>query len=169
MQEREQRLTMRILATWRTLCRGSLAPRRAQIDPILFGRDWPHCVLVDLDPHLEASRLSYVGSKLCDPSWPPLERQPLSECGDGTLLQAMLLTAPRVIAKGLPISTGGVVTHDGDTVLYRSIVLPLAETNGRIDGLLAAASFRVIAVTEEIHSFQGQDTLSDIEIVEAVE
>jgi hypothetical protein len=169
MEVQEQRLTMRILAMWRSLCRGEVAPRRAQIDPILFGSDWPHCVLIDLAPKVQESRLAYVGSKLRDPSWLPLERQTLSECEEGTLLHAMLSSAARVIAKGLPISTGGVASHDGETVLYRSIVLPLAETNARIDGLIAAASFRIIAVTEEIHSIQDQRDSSRVGIIEAVE
>lgn len=154
MEDREQRLTMRILATWKTLCRGSQLPRRSHIDPMLFGPDWSNCMLIDLDPDIERSRLSYVGSKLRDASWPPLDRQTLSECEHGTLLHSMLTYASQVVAKGLPISTGGLVPHDGEPVVYRSILMPLAETNGRVDGLLAAASFRVIAVTEEIHHFQ---------------
>jgi hypothetical protein len=156
MEEREQRLTMRVLTMWRTLCRGSQPPRRSQIDPMLFGPDWSNCMLIDLDPDLEQSRLSYVGSKLRDPSWPPLDRQMLSDCEPGTLVHAMLSHIPRILAKGLPISTGGVVSCEGEPVIYRSILLPLAETSGRIDGMLAAASFRTISVEEETHPFQDQ-------------
>jgi hypothetical protein len=155
MEDREeQRLTMRILAVWRSLCQGSMLPRRSQINPLAFGADWSNCLLIDLDPKLERSRLSYVGNNLRDPSWPPLDRQTLSECDDGTLLHAALSYASRVLAKGVPISTGGVVPHEGEPIVYRSILLPLAEANGRIDGLLGAASYRVVSVTEEVHSFQ---------------
>jgi hypothetical protein len=154
MKDREQRLTMRVLSTWRTLCRGTLPPRRSQIDPMLFGSDWANCMMIDVDPDLERSRLAYVGSKLRDTSWPPLDRQTLSECEAGTLLHAMLAYAPKMLTKGLPISTGGVVDYEGEPVVYRSILLPVGETSARVDGLLAAASFRVISVEEEIHSFQ---------------
>jgi hypothetical protein len=78
----------------------------------------------------------------------------MSECESGTLLHAMLTTAPRILAKGLPMSTGGVVTYEGEPVVYRSVLLPIGETSGRVDGLLAAASFRVISVEEEVHPFQ---------------
>lgn len=152
MEDREPRLIMRVLAVWRSLCQGSTPPRRSQIDPILFGADWSHCLLIDIDPKLERSRLSYVGDKLRDPSWPPLERQTLADCRDGTLLYAAQSYAARVITKGVPISTGGVVPHDGEPSLYRSILLPLAEANGQIDGLLGAAN--VISAMEKVHSFQ---------------
>ena len=153
MDDREHRLTMRILDIWRSLCQSSL-PRRSQIDPLLFGADWSNCLLVDLDPKLERSRLSYVGSNLRDPSWPPFDRQTLSECEDGTLLHAALSYSARVLAEAMPISTVGIVSHEGEPIVYRSILLPLAEANGRIDGLLGAASFRVVSATEEIHPFQ---------------
>ena len=86
MEDVEQRLTMRVLRIWRSLCRGSHPPRRSQIDPMLFGADWPNCMLIDLDPTLDQSRLSYVGNALRDPSWPPFDRQTISACEEGTLL-----------------------------------------------------------------------------------
>lgn len=157
MEDQEPRLTMRVLSLWRNLCQGTMPPRRSQIDPIIFGPDWANCLLVDLDPKLEHSRLSYVGNNVRDPSWPPLDRQTLADCEDSTLLHATLATAARVIAKGLPISSGGMVAaHGGEAIVYRSILLPLAETNGRVDGLLGAASFRVLAVEQEIHTFDDR-------------
>jgi len=165
----EQRLTLRVLGIWRSLCRGSELPRRSRIDPMLFGPDWANCMLIDLDPALDRSRLAYVGDALRDPNWPPFERQTVSACEEGTLLHATVSHASRVLAMRLPISTGGVVTHGGEPVLYRSILLPLAETDARIDGLLAAASFRVVAVSEEIHSFPDQRNSAPTGNLEAVE
>ncbi|HEY3917657.1 MAG TPA: hypothetical protein VGL83_07675 [Stellaceae bacterium] len=154
MENREQRLTMRILTIWRSLCQGTTLPRRAQIDPLLFGADWANCLLLDIDPKIDRSRLAFVGDNLRDPSWPPLDRQMMSECEDGTLLQATLASAARVIAKGVPISTAGLVPQEGESIVYRSILLPLAESSGRIDGLLGGASFRLIAVEEEVHPIE---------------
>lgn len=160
MTEAEQRLTMRILATWRSLCRGPMPPRRSQIDPHLFGPDWSNCMLIDVDPSLPHSRLAYVGNALRDPNCLPFERQALSECEEGSLLHAMASSAPRVLTMRLPISTGGVLSHDGEPVLYRSILLPLSEADGRIDGLLGAASFRAVLVTEEIHPVEEWTTMA---------
>jgi len=153
-QTREQRLVLRVLAHWRSLCRGGALPRRSQIDPQLFGQDWANCLLVDVDPKLERSRFAAVGENLRDPSWPTLDRQSLSECQESTLLYVATSYAARVLAKGVPISTGGVGIHLGQPIVYRSILLPLAEGEGRIDGMLGAANFREIPVTEEIHPLQ---------------
>jgi hypothetical protein len=149
MANREPRLVLRVLSVWRTLCKGSTPPRRSQIDPMLFGTDWASCLLIDLDPTVERSRLSYVGAHLRDPTWPALDRQMLSECREGTLLHAALSYTTRVLAKGVPISASGVVPHEGDPSIYRSILLPLADS-GRIDGLLGAASLISAAEKEPL-------------------
>jgi hypothetical protein len=153
-QSREQRLVLRVLAQWRSLCRDGALPRRAQIDPRLFGQDWANCLLIDVDPRLERSRFAYVGEHLRDPSWPTLDRQSIAECQESTLLYVATSYAARVIAKAVPISTGGVGIHQGEPIVYRSILLPLAEDGGHIDGMLGAANFREIPVTEEIHPLQ---------------
>jgi hypothetical protein len=157
----EQRLIMRVLAQYRGLCRGTGMPRRAQINPALFGRDWAYCLLVDLDPHLEASRFAYIGDKLGDPTWPAFERQSLADCGENTLLHAATAYVSRVLARRLPISRGGIGLHRETPIVYRSILLPLSESGAAIDGLLGAANFREIPVREEVHPLhlQGADVV----------
>lgn len=117
MEQREQRLVIRVLTKWQSLCQGSSLPRRSQIDPILFGADWSNCLLIDVDPRLERSRLAYVGDKLRDPSWPPLDRQTISDCEDGTVLYSATSYLSRVLVKRVPISTGGVGLHDGEPIV----------------------------------------------------
>lgn len=153
-QNREQRLILRVLAQWRALCRDGALPRRSQIDPRHFGTDWRFCLLIDVDPQPERSRFAYVGESLRDPSWPPLERQSLAECQDNTLLHLTTCYLARVVGKAVPISTGGVGLHEGVPIVYRSILLPLSEGIGRIDGLLGAANYRDIPVTEDVHPFR---------------
>lgn len=151
---REQRLVLRVLEQWRSLCGPNSLPRRSQIDPLLFGQDWANCLLIDVDPRPDCSRFAFVGANLRDPAWPTLERQSLAECQDSTLVHVSTQYLSRVLAKGVPISTGGVGVHLGVPIVYRSILLPLAEHGGRIDGMLGAANFREIPVTEDIHPLQ---------------
>lgn len=151
IEHREQRLILRVLARYRSLCGEAALPRRAQIDPRLFGSDWRNCLLIDIDPQLECSRFAFVGDGLRDPSWPTLERQSLADCGEGTLLALATGSLGRVLAKGVPVSSGGVGTHNGIPIVYRCILLPLAENQGRIDGVLGAANYREIPVVEEVH------------------
>jgi len=155
-QSLEQRLVLRVLAQWRSLCGAKSLPRRAQIDPQVFGQDWGNCFLLDVDPQPERSRFAYVGEKLRDPTWPTLERQSIGECQESTLLHASTFYLARVIAKAVPISTGGVGVHLGAPIVYRSILLPLSEGGSRIDGMLGAANFREIPVTENIHTVDAE-------------
>lgn len=151
-QSNEQRLVLRVLAQWRGLCGAKALPRRSQIDPQVFAQDWGNCLLLDVDPSKpERSRVSYVGERLRDPSWPTLERQSIAECQENTLLHVSTFYLARVIAKSVPISTGGVGIHLGVPIIYRSILMPLSESGKRIDGLLGAANFREIPVTENVH------------------
>jgi hypothetical protein len=155
-ESREQRLVLRVLTQWRGLCRNDSLPRRSQVDPRLFAQDWVNCLLIDIDPKIECSRFSYIGDNLRDPNWPTIDRQSLAECQEATLLYAATSYASRVIAKRAPISTGGVGVHQGAPVVYRSILLPLAEDGERIDGMLGAANFRAVPATEDVHPAQEQ-------------
>jgi PAS domain len=153
-QQREHRLIMRVLARWRALAEGHALPRRSQIDPRAFGEDWRHCLLIDLDPRAECSRLAFVGEGLRDPSWPTFERQSIGDCQKDSLLHLATSYIARVTAKGVPISSGGVGMHLSMPIVYRSILLPLSESGDKIDGLLGAANYREIPVAEEIHAFR---------------
>jgi hypothetical protein len=152
--QHEHRLIMRVLAHWRALADGRGPPRRSQIDPRAFGEDWRHCLLIDLDPRAECSRLSFVGESLRDPSWPTFERQSIADCQKDSLLHVATSYVARVVAKGVPISSGGIGIHYGMPIVYRSILLPLSEGGGKIDGMLGAANYREIPVAEEVHAFR---------------
>jgi hypothetical protein len=157
-QSNEQRLVLRVLAQWRGLCGAKSLPRRSQIDPQVFGPDWSNCLLVDVDPaRPERSRFAYVGERFRDPSWPTLERQSIAECRENTLLHVSTFYLARVVAKSVPISTGGVGIHLGVPIIYRSILMPLSEGGSRIDGLLGAANFREIPATEDVHLLDAPD------------
>ena len=147
----DRRLIMRVLAVWKKAAGDRAFPRRSQIDPRLFGRDWSHCVLIDIDPALAHSRLAYVGEILRDPSWPPFERQCISDCLDGSLLQLATGQIGVVLARGVPISFGGSAVHDEGPILYRSILLPLSEDDVAIDGVLGAVNYREVASRNEAH------------------
>jgi hypothetical protein len=154
-QTREHRLVMRVLAQWQAIAGPRGLPRRSQIDPRHFGEDWRNCFLVDVDPKTECSRLAFLGDNLADPSWPAFDRQCLAEFQRDTLLHAATSYIGRVIAKGVPVSSGGVGLHQGVPMVYRSILLPLSEGEGRIDGLLGAVNYREIPVSEEIHPLRA--------------
>lgn len=144
----DRRLTMRVLQIWKALSPSSVLPRRSQIDPRLFGADWANCLLIDVDPVPERSRIAYVGDCLRDTSWPPFERQCLSDCVAGTLLHLATAKLPVVIDNAAPVGFGGSALHGEAAILYRAILLPLAEQGSVIDGVLGAVNYRELSLAE---------------------
>ncbi len=145
----DRRLTTRVLELWKKYS-GDGFPRRSHIDPREFGVDWANCLMIDLDPDIAESRFSHVGNALRDPTWPTFDRQTISECLEGTLLEMLARRIPQAAAKRKPISFGGSAYHDNSNILYRTILLPLSESGERVDGILAAITFREIAVADDL-------------------
>lgn len=142
----ERRLTARVHAVWKRLA-GNGLPRRSQIDSADFGLDWANCLMIDVDDKVpERSRFAYVGIALRDPTWPTFDRQCISECLDGSLLELVTRHVPRVAATRNPISFGGTAVHDEASIVYRTVLLPLSETGERVDGVLGVIAFREVAV-----------------------
>ena len=106
--------------------------------------------MIDIAPELRRSRFSHVGSALRDASWPTFDRQCLSECLEGTLLELVTRHVPRLLQANKPVSTGGAAVHEESNILYRTILLPLSESGHQIDGVLAAVGYREVAATADI-------------------
>jgi len=153
--QQERRLTTRVHAVWQKLA-GTSFPRRSQIDPTEFGTDWAYCLMIDLDQVSARSRFSYVGNALRDPTWPTFDRQSVSDCLEGSLLELVTRHIPRVAVSKKPIIFGGAAVHNDAKILYRTVLLPLSETGERIDGLLGAISYREVSVAEEIAFNQSE-------------
>jgi hypothetical protein len=156
----ERRLTARVYRAWLNAA-GASFPRRSQIDPTELGADWANCFMIDIDPVATRSRFSYVGSALRDLSWPTFERQSISECLEGSLLDLATKYVPQLVQKKKPLSFAGSAFHQDADILYRTILLPLSENGADIDGLLAAIGYREIAV-EETSRASRNDTSSDL-------
>jgi hypothetical protein len=145
----ERRLTSRVLTVWKRLA-GEGFPKRSQLDPREFGVDWANCMMIDIDRVPAKSRFSYVGNALRDPTWPTFDRQCVSECLEGTLLELVTRHIKRVADRKKPVSFGGPGVHDDGDILYRTILLPLSEDGVHVDGILAAVAYREVTVGEEI-------------------
>jgi len=147
--QEERRLTTRVLTQWKKIA-GKDFPKRSQVDPRAFGSDWGHCLMIDLDDVPANSRFSHVGNALRDSTWPTFDRQSVSECLEGSLLELITRHIGRVMEKKKPISYGGPACHEDGDILYRTILLPLSETGDKIDGILAAVGYREVTVVHEI-------------------
>jgi hypothetical protein len=151
----DRRLTVRVHTVWKKSA-GAGFPRRAHIDPRDFGTDWAHCLMIDLDPVVARSRFAHVGAALRDPTWPTFDRQSVSECLEGTLLELLARHIPRVVAKRKPASFAGSAQHEDGEILYRTILLPLSENEDLVDGILAAIAYREVSVDDELRTPEHQ-------------
>ena len=70
--------------------------------------------------------------------------QPLAEAPENTLLGQAVKYFSRVQVKQIPITLGGEFEHaNGDTILYRSIIMPARDSDGEDRYLIGAANCKV--------------------------
>ncbi len=91
------------------------------------------------DPEIER-----IGEFFADELPSDLAGKPVSAVLEGTLLERAVRYYGTILKKKVPITLGGEFAHArGDTILYRSIILPLSGGEGMIDHLMGAANCKV--------------------------
>lgn len=144
----ERRLVLRLMAYWDDLRNERDFPEYSDIDPSAIGDDWPHCYTIAVQSPPIASQFVHLG-EVYRPGLPERGVETLADCPHGTLLHAATHYIDRVLQKKVPVSLGGHAHLGRDSVLYRSILLPLSNDDGTIDYLLGGANFRVVATGED--------------------
>ncbi len=133
---RERRLTMQLMGHWRGL-RGA---RRAPL-----ARDFRDSVPPDLLAdcfifRVSRSRLEEIGDTLARRSRIKGKSHALSSVPGDTLLGVASRWLQRVVEQGAPVvDEGEFADPDGKPNLYRAILLPLENTQGRIVQVLGGA------------------------------
>jgi hypothetical protein len=135
----ERRLVSRVLRHWRELASGRRFPSVSQIGPWLVGDDWKFCFLIKLDRGKGPTFLTVGPALVTDVA--ALEMKPIVMCPSDTVLNGTLKYLPRCIANG-PLSIDGAATHVGAPVLFRAVLLPLAEDGKHPDGTFGAVNYR---------------------------
>jgi hypothetical protein len=140
---RERRLVLRLLSYWREIAGERAMPRRSDVDGSKISDMWGHCFLLDV-PDSGEPVFSYVGEHY--PSGSDLLGRTVSAAGGDNLLGQAASYHRQVLARAIPITLGGqFVSREKNTVLYRSILLPLGEEEGRVTALLGGANCRELA------------------------
>ena len=140
----DNRLVLRVLRHWDDAGANRLFPSKSQIDPWVLGDDWANCALIDLHPRVERSTITAVGDKLQPVPELPIEGNPLFKCPFNALLGLVVWRLPVVVDRRAPLSVRGVATHFGLPILYRGVLLPLAEDGIEMDAVLVAANYRAL-------------------------
>jgi hypothetical protein len=142
----ERRLVLRLLKYWRDIGGADRFPAFADVDTSDIPDMWPHCALLEVSGHERDPVIQYIGGHLANGCDGNLQGQALSAASGDTLAAHAMSYYAQVLVKRVPITYGGEFRdRDGSKVLYRSIVLPLADDGVTIDRLLCAANCRVVA------------------------
>jgi hypothetical protein len=139
----EKRLVLRMLELWRRARKDDPLPHASDITVADVGSDAEHVYMIDvLDP--AGPRFTYVGSALHAAGGPPSPGTLVAECPDETVLTLTARHWREIVERHVPVTRGGVGRHGGSSVLYRSIMMPLADESGRISTLLGAVNWRAL-------------------------
>ena len=138
-------MVLRLLHYWRDIGSDESLPARSDIDPEAVGDMWPDCAILEVADAEGEPRILYLGTALKEDCGTDPTGAPLSEIPAATLAGEGFSYFRQVFEKKVPITYGGEYTNRrGNEILYRSIVLPLAEDGKTIDGFLCAANCREI-------------------------
>jgi hypothetical protein len=140
----DRRLVSRMLRHWNELAPNQGFPSRGQVDPFLVGDDWANCMLIGLRPQMQKSTFVIVGGNLLPSPGRALEGRWIADCPSDTLLGMTLSRLADVLAERAPLVLRGAALHLGTPVLFRSVLLPLAEDGTQIDTVFGAANYRQV-------------------------
>jgi hypothetical protein len=135
----ERRLVWRVLRHWKEVSDSGRFPRRDEIDPWLQGEDGANCLLIAVAAPIELSHFVAVGVNLA-----------VALCPIDTLAGLLLSRVPRVVSARRGLMIEGGATLRGESILYRSVLLPLSEDGVAIDYMLGAANYRSLHADETL-------------------
>lgn len=142
----ERRLVLRLLKYWRGLNDGERLPSQSDVDPKVIPDMWPNCAVLDVAGKELDPELAFVGTALSQAAGMELAGRKLSQAPADTLVSRGFSYFGQVLAKKVPITYGGeFISPRGVKILYRSIILPLANDGENINRLLGAANCREVA------------------------
>lgn len=136
MQE-ERRLIWRVLQRWKEITDSGRFPRPSEIDSWMVGEDGPNCLLIAVETPIELSHFLAVGVNLA-----------VALCRTDTLAGLLLSLLPRVVSARRALMIEGGAALRGVEILYRSVLLPLAEDGIAIDHVLGAVNYRSLSADE---------------------
>ena len=145
----EKRLVLRMLDLWRQARKDEPLPRASAITVADVGADAENVYVIDvLDP--AGPRFTYVGAALQVAGCPPEPGSLVAECPGETVLTLTSRHWRETVERHVPVTRGGIGRHGSHSVLYRSIMMPLADESGRVSTLIGAVNWR--ALEEEQHA-----------------
>lgn len=141
VQIKERRLTRRIEKTWKQKVNGRL-PAWADIEALDLGEDWDFCFAVDLRLSDSEPYFIYLGDTLCQFSNLFLSKPSQWR---RTLLDSATQKMDEAALSKTPVSHSDILRlEDGRRVIFRTVLLPLADNGVDVTHMFGAASGKKI-------------------------
>ena len=139
----DKRLVIRMLELWRRARRADRLPHTAQLMPADAGADAAYLFQIDV-LNATGARFTHIGSGLHLPDWPQKPAPLVVECPEDTVLSLSTRHWREIVTRRVPVTRGGLSRHLGGFVLYRSVMMPLIDDDGRIAAILGATNWRTV-------------------------
>ena len=141
----ERRLVLRLLGHWRSLCGDRKMPAISDIDPAAIPDMWPHSFVLDVEKTEGGYVFRALGDQIDKNIAGSLIGMRVTDAPTDALPGMALSYIGEVLEKGVPISRGGeFFKPNGTRVLFRSVLLPMGDTENTINGILGAANCREV-------------------------
>ena len=142
---RERRLNMRLMAFWWDRRAQRRFPSVEDFDPEDLSDVWTHCFTLYPAQPREESAFQYVGETLAAASGMTETKVTVGKVNKNSLLEHAISNVDEVLAQQVPvIRSGEFVNDEGETVMYRSILLPLSHDQETIDCVVGGARSKVM-------------------------
>jgi hypothetical protein len=134
-----RRLVDRVYRVWLGILRDGRFPSIQQLEPSMFGDDWPNCCLIAVRSPVQHSHFVELGGNLA-----------LMHCPNDSLAGVLLAHIPQVLSERRCLMIKGRAVLRGAGILYRSALFPLSKDGVAIDHILGAANHRPLRENEHL-------------------
>ena len=141
---RERRLNMRLMAFWWDRRADRRFPSIEDFDPEELSDVWTHCFTLTPKEPCDRSAFRYVGDTIAAASGLTETEITVDHVSENSLLDHATRNVDEVLAQQVPvIRSGEFVNEDGETVMYRSILLPLSHDQETINCVVGGARCKI--------------------------
>lgn len=139
----ERRLTLRILRLWWSANPGDEIPSLEDISGQEMDADGPTIVLLAIPDDGGEPIYERIGENFTASQGGGLIGKPFTEAPPDSALRQTIDYYDEVLEKNAPVTLGNeIIDENGDTLMYRSIILPLSDNKEDVNYLLCAASWK---------------------------
>lgn len=148
IEHRERRLVTRLLHYCRSVADDEGNVRLDDIDPVEMADFKSSCFILDISDSSSNPKFQTVGSEFERMCGHDFTGETYADAPQDCLLFHAAGYVSRVLGKPVPLSLGGQFRQDdGRVMLYRSILIPLRDADGKITHMIGAANCREMAIT----------------------